>query len=333
MFSDGGLGGGRAFIFLNTPTPEIRFPKHSQKRKIFMNIAIIHQDLEWTETKILELFLEQDCSAKLYDIRTTEERDLAHFDLVINRVYASVANRNPDDNSKTLELLKQLENRGVCCINSYATTLADYSKSYSAKLMHENGVNTARTFKVNSSADFPRAIAFTSEVNFPVILKRDMGGRAFEVMYINNVEELQVRLSKAFDPQTLNSYNHAYVVQEFIKSADNFDCRIGIVDDTCSFAYGRTLLRTNDSPPWLASHSRGSELISYSPDSKVIDIAIRATQSIGALFNELDIALTEKGPVIIENNPTPNFIDEPEDVKRLEGVIHTILNKYQSFGS
>lgn len=297
-----------------------------------MKIALIHQDLEWTEKKIKEIFRDRGSFVGLFDIRTTEAKDLLHFDLVVNRVYASVANRNPEDNKKALALLKQLEIAGLCCINGYKTTLADYSKTYSAKLMFENNVKTPRTFKINSTAHFPEAIAFAQELRFPVIFKRDMGGRALDVMYIENVEEFQTALERAFSPQRLKFYNEAFVVQEFIKSISSHDCRVGIIGDEYSFAYGRTLTNPDDGPPWLGSHSMGSELISYTPSNEVIDLAVRATRSIGALFNEADIVLTEQGPVIIENNPTPNFIDDPEDIDRLKGVIHCILNKYEPIG-
>jgi glutathione synthase/RimK-type ligase-like ATP-grasp enzyme len=73
------------------------------------------------------------------------------------------------------------------------------------------------------------------------------------------------------------------------------------------FAYGRTLISKNNDTPWLASVSNGSKIIEYTPTQEQIDVAIRSTQSIGAFINEVDMIQTHDGPIVIENNPTPNY--------------------------
>ena len=55
------------------------------------------------------------------------------YDLVLNRVYASVANRNSRDVETTLELMRSLESRGVLCLNSYSSCRADYSKAFACE--------------------------------------------------------------------------------------------------------------------------------------------------------------------------------------------------------
>ncbi|MBU0461202.1 MAG: hypothetical protein KJ574_01310, partial [Nanoarchaeota archaeon] len=72
------------------------------------SIAILHQDLEWTEQEIQRQFVKRDIHAELFDVRETSICDLCDFEAVLNRVYASVANRNFLHNLKTLEMLKAL---------------------------------------------------------------------------------------------------------------------------------------------------------------------------------------------------------------------------------
>ena len=107
-----------------------------------MRVAILHQDLEWAEQKMQGLFQERGAQATLHDVRQPIDASidaLTGMDLVMNRVYASVANRNYRDNLTTLSLLAALEARGIPCLNSYATTQADYSKIHAAYLLHQAG--------------------------------------------------------------------------------------------------------------------------------------------------------------------------------------------------
>ncbi len=80
---------------------------------------------------------------------------------------------------------------------------------------------------------------------------------------------------------------------------------------------------------WLASTSNGSEKFKYEPSPLEIETARRATAAIGALYNEVDITFSAQGPVIIENNPTPNYV-QGEDRHMVEKAAMLINDKMQT---
>ncbi|MFH1972733.1 MAG: hypothetical protein ABIJ18_04630 [archaeon] len=292
-----------------------------------MRIAILHQDLEWAEEELQRQFQSRDVQTNLYDVRKTLVSDLVDYDLVLNRVYASVANRNWRDNLTTLELLQSLENQGIPCLNSLQTTRVDYSKSYSAEVMRDAGILTPRTMLLNGE-DKESALEFGLRLGYPLIVKRDMGGRGKDLVRVNNETELKQTLDHMLSPEYRAQYDAGIAIQEFLHSVGNHDCRIAIINGKLAFAYTRTLIpagSTNDS--WLASVSRGSEMFDYDPKPEEVAVALKATKSIGALFNEVDMAFTEDGIAIIENNPTPNY-DETE-LHRTTAVAKLITEKYR----
>lgn len=291
-------------------------------------IAILHQDLEWVEKTFQQIFTKKGFQTDLFDVRNTSFDDLKNYNLVLNRVYASVANRNFSDNLKTLDFLTELESNGINCLNSEQTSRADYSKFYSDSLMKKNGVPTPETLFLGSLDDISKAKDFSEKYSYPVVVKRDIGGRGKDVLKVNSEQELSSLLTSVFSESYLKDYAGGWVVQEFIDNVKGFDCRIAIVDDSFSSCYGRSLIPTQEGDVnWMASISNGSKILDYVPSEHELNIAIAATKSICALFNEVDLAFDSSGnPVIIENNPTPNYA--PEQVDLIEMAADKIIFKY-----
>ncbi len=55
--------------------------------------AILHQDLEWAEQTLQRYIVLKGHEAILVDLNDADNVDFTLFDVVLNRVYASVANR------------------------------------------------------------------------------------------------------------------------------------------------------------------------------------------------------------------------------------------------
>ena len=279
-----------------------------------MKIAILHQDLEIPEKNLLKVFRQKGHQAELFDVRITKPDVLQNCDVVLNRVYASVGNRNWQDNVVTLNLLEQMEKKGVKCINSFMTSKVDYSKAYAAQIMKTAGVKTPETIKLTSYHDLPEAVDFATKKGFPVILKRDLGGRSKDLFMLHDRAELLEKMQFVFAEHYRRDYDAGFVLQEFVKPVKEYDCRIAIVNGEFAFAFARTLARTkHDGMAWLASVARGSQSMEYNPSHEEIELAKKATEAIGAIWNEVDITFSENGPVIIENNPTPNFVSYAEE--------------------
>lgn len=297
-----------------------------------MKVAILHHDLEPTEKKLYELLLERGVDVNLLDVRKVKIEDFSDVDLVLNRVYASVANRDYSGVEKVLELLKQLEENGVVCLNSCRTSLFDYSKFDSYKLMKENGVPTPDSLFIRDFSEIGVIVKeAVGKFSFPMIIKRDTGGRGKDICRVNDQKELNSKLVTKFDLAKKEKYCGGFIVQEFLVASERYDCRIGIIDGSFGFSYKRSLICSNSEDVWLASTSNGSVEQNYAVGEEVKEIALKASKLIGAEYNEIDMYFTDSGPVVVEHNPTPNyFIDDKDDLFRMEKFVDAIVMKLEN---
>lgn len=275
--------------------------------------AILHQDLEWAEQTLQRYIVLKGHEAILVDLSDADNFDFSTCDVVLNRVYASVANRNWRDNLRVLDLLVRLEERGVRCINSHAASLADYSKYLSARMMAEAGVPTPETVFIKDMDELSAQSDKFSGWGYPLVIKREMGGRAVDICRAVDRDELTQWLEKVFSPSYQEEYAAGQVIQPFLKSIRPYDIRIAIVNGKYSYSYTRSLVsRREGEDPWLGSGQWGSDLVRYRPNEEEIHIAIAATEAINAFVNEVDMIETESGYSVIENNPTPGFTTNKE---------------------
>lgn len=293
-----------------------------------MKVGILHHDLEWAEKEMGRLLSEKGFEVIYSDVRDSNHDDLFDCDCVLNRIYASVGNRDCKSNVKVLELLKELEDKKIYCLNSYLATLNDYSKSKSSEVMNKNNIANPRTIFVGSvEEDRENILDFAKDEGYPLIIKRDMGGRGKDVLKVENEEELFFSLGKVFADG--DGYNQGFVVQAFARNVRGYDCRIAIVDGEFAFSFKRSLIGVSeDDELWLASVSRGSKKEGYDPSEEEIELAKKATGAINAVFNEVDLTFTKEGFVIIENNPTPNYM-EGQDEEKISGAVDLIVKKIQ----
>ncbi len=298
-----------------------------------MRIAILHQDLEYSEEMFQAEFRKHGQTADLFDVRETGAHELARYDIVLNRVYASVANRSSRDVETALDLLTTLEAMGVLCLNSHRTSMADYSKAAAVKILQRAGVATPTTLRVGDDPDRSVIAGFVRRHGYPLVMKRDMGGRGLDVRLVRDEGDLRRGLAHACSPEANARYHAGYILQEFVPSVTDHDCRIGVVNGHVAFAYARPLIPTADGEPaWYAGVSLGSKMVKhYRPGRDAIAAAIAATTAIGALFNEVDICLSSAGPVIIENNPTPQYT--PDGLYQLQRAVELILREAPLFGA
>ena len=294
-----------------------------------MKIAILHHDLENSERILRDLLEKRDIKVKMLDIRNTEIGDFEGVDVVLNRVYASVANRDFASNEKALILLKQLEDREIRCVNSLLTSFYDYSKFDTYKVMSDNNILTPRTVFISKREEIEKiAKEAIEELGLPIIVKRNSGGRAKDLFRADTEEKIIEILESRFDLAEEEDYRGGFILQNLIKSNKNFDTRIGGVGGEVAFSYGRKLISDESGEKWFSSVSKGSERMSFEASEEDKRIAIQASNLIGAEYNVVDIMFSEEGPVVIENNPTPNYVNNDEqDIFRMNKFIDTLLEE------
>jgi len=294
-----------------------------------MKIAILHHDIEMPELKFSEYLIERDCVVDLYDIRETSYEQLLDYNIVFNRVYSSVASRDFEMLYKTLSILNLLEKRGVKCINSFSASFTDYDKYRLYQMLSKKGIRTPQSIFIKSSKEINRlGKKAIKELGFPLVIKRNCGGKSYDVTRVNSFEEIKFVLNEMFKRAEEQGYKAGFLFQKFVKSIRDHDCRIGIVNGKFSFAYARSLITRNSTDNWMASTSGGSKEFFYNPTSEEVELAIKANKAIGALFSESDVMMTEEGPYIIEVNSTPGyFIEDENDIERMKIAVDSIIRE------
>lgn len=256
-----------------------------------MKTAIIYNSLEWCEQQLSKILQEKGHLVTFQYVNALESGD---FDLVFNRVMPSVASKDPNFFPNICHgYLEKLERKGVKVINSLAASRADIDKTFSADCMIKYGVPTPKTYE----AKVWNIDEIIEELGFPIIRKPSMSGRSDGIVKCNNADEL-------FRVLTLDEeINGCVIVQEYVESIKPYDYRLLVCKGKVLFASTRGLV-----DGWMGSISKGSKAYQLTEiPSEIENLAIRATNSIAATVNGVDIIMGKDGPVVIENNPTPNF--------------------------
>ncbi len=238
------------------------------------------------------------------------------YNIWMNRIYPSEASESVIN--KGLNVVSWLSKENCNTINPLTACAADYDKFFAFECMKQFGVPTPRTEKITSERG---AKYYVAEFSFPLIVKRNTGGKGIGVQKIDNLKKLEEVLN---DKEILYG---KYLIQEFIKPSRNHDIRVGVIDGKPLISYGRTLVSKNgDGKSWMGSCNHGSKIIPYDALEEERNLAVLASKAIGANLNEVDIQITKNGPVVIENNPTPGY-DEGEE-NWVELIVDYISRNY-----
>ncbi len=260
-----------------------------------MKIAIIYfKELQWTEEQLILFFKKQNIETDPIEVKELDPSRLKEYSLILNRIYASTANENQFDFKEFIEKLEEIEKAGIKVINSSFCSMCDYSKHFAAQAMEKQNILTPKTIKVSSLEEIKK---FLSEEN-PIIFKPDTGGRGASIYKIDSIEKIPEDIFSQKDTKSQD-----FIIQPLAKSIIPIDYRIFVCGEYVLCVNARTLVNG-----WLGSRSQGSEISLLDEFPKELkEIAIKATKTIDAEINSLDIVQTNKGFSIIENNPTPNF--------------------------
>ena len=233
----------------------------------------------------------------------------------MNRVYPSEADQGLIN--KGLNITAWLSARNYTTINPLPACIADYDKKFAYEAMKKWNVNTPKTEILEEKMDVEY---FKKEFGFPLIIKTNTGGKGIGVKKINNPSELENILLQ----RNIVSGNH--LVQKFVKPSASHDIRIGVINGEPLISYGRTLVKNESEDAWMGSCYHGSKIIPYQASEEELRLAILSSKALGAILNEVDMYITEDGPVIIENNLTPGY-DEGEE-RWIKLIVDHIYDKH-----
>ncbi|HEY0458954.1 MAG TPA: hypothetical protein VGC97_07345 [Pyrinomonadaceae bacterium] len=136
------------------------------------------------------------------------------YPLFFNRMSASAYLRGHGNAIfYTRALLASLEGAGVRVINGYEAFQIEISKALQSALFASLGVKFPKTRVVNSVSQI---IAATEDLQFPVIVKPNIGGRGAGIVKFDSLEELKAAADE--NPVDLGIDSTA-LVQEFVPKA------------------------------------------------------------------------------------------------------------------
>jgi ribosomal protein S6--L-glutamate ligase/tetrahydromethanopterin:alpha-L-glutamate ligase len=239
-----------------------------------------------------------------------ENIDLTCFDAIIVR---PIGRGSLEEIIFEMDLLHRLKRLGIYILNSPEAIEHSVDKYYALTLLEEAGLPVPRTVVTESSK---KALEAFHELGGDVIVKPIFGSRGMGCTRISdpNIAE------RVFN--TLNFHRSVLYLQEFLPH-ENYDIRILVLGGRILSA----MRRVADS--WKTNISVGAKPEYYKVNKKIGELALKASKVIGCELSGIDILMSKKGPVIIENNSQPGW-KGLQSVTKLnigDAIINYVLRK------
>jgi len=191
-----------------------------------------------------------------------------------------------------MDCLGRHEATGGVVINPARAVEAAVDKFLTSAKLAEAGLTTPRTI-VCQTAD--EALAAFEQLGCDVVLKPIFGSEGRGITRLND-EALAQRAFKM-----LSQLGAVLYVQEFIEH-EGLDFRLLLIGDDC------LAMRRRNKLDWRTNVSRGATGEKFDPPSGLIDMARRASQSVGALVAGVDILPARDGRLhVLEVNAVPGW--------------------------
>lgn len=199
---------------------------------------------------------------------------------------------------KDIRLAKQLEKLGYRLFNSREVIENCDDKILTFQVLANSGIKMPKTLfsamLFNGTGNGEADLGFTNIIeetfSYPLVIKEAFGSFGTQVYLIHNREELIAKQKELlYTP-------HLY--QEFIASSKGRDVRIYVVGDQVV----ASMYRHSDTD-FRANISNGASMSPYEPSEAFCQLAIKATQELGADFTGVDLLFGENNePILCEVN-------------------------------
>ncbi|MUV39426.1 Coenzyme gamma-F420-2:alpha-L-glutamate ligase [Lentibacillus sp. JNUCC-1] len=196
---------------------------------------------------------------------------------------------------KDIYLARQFEMLGIRVFNSAETIAVSDDKIATYQTLAKHGLAIPKTIigpKIFPGAELDARFSqyAVHELGFPLIVKEAYGSFGEQVHLIHNQDELDRCIEELND--------RPFVFQAFVSSSYGRDIRLHVVGDQVVAAMTRHA--SND---FRANITAGGSMKAYTPSSTEAQLAIKASQVLGADFAGIDLLFGEEdSPVICEVN-------------------------------
>ena len=232
-----------------------------------------------------------DCSIQLVGGTGTvwyKEEPVDYLDAIIPRIGAS-------GTAHGVHVIQQFESMGLVTTLTSSALHKSRDKLRCLQIMSEVGI------------DFPQSI-FGSTLDQPDYLIEAVGGCPVVIKTLKGTHGHGVVLAKdesaAFSIiETFQYLKEQFMVQEFINESKGEDLRALVVGDQVIAAMKRTAM-TGD---FRANLHRGGSALPIKLSKQEKETALLAVQSLGIRVAGVDMLQSERGPLLLEVNPSPGL--------------------------
>ncbi len=210
------------------------------------------------------------------------------LDAVIPRIGSSV-------NFYGCSIVRHLEQMNYYCAVSSNAIIQSRDKLRSLQLLASQGIGIPNTLYPHDTQDPYELI--TRLGGPPVVIKLLEGTHGAGVVLAESMNAA-VSIMEAF-----NRMKQRYILQEYIAEAKGADVRLLVVDGEVVAAMKRRA-KPGD---FRSNLHRGGSAIHVVPTSKEIETALKATEILGLKVAGVDLLESEKGPLLLEVNPSPGL--------------------------
>ncbi|HUP32464.1 MAG TPA: hypothetical protein VM184_05470 [Gaiellaceae bacterium] len=282
-------------------------------------VGILYEHPQWFLPLFAELerrdipFERIHAASLLFDPADLEPR----YSLVVNRMSPSAWTRGHERALfSTLHFLSYLEQTGTPVLNGRQAYAVELSKVRQISLLAGLGIEHPRTRVIDDPA---RAVEAARELEFPVIVKPNIGGSGAGIVSYASLEELAAaEVSLGVDGTAL--------VQEQLPTVGDSIIRIEILDGRLLYAIRLRLLpgSFNLCPadycdlPGIADgvSGRGLPIEAYQPPADVVDDAIRILDAAGMDLGGVEYLVNARTgePTFYDVNALSNFVANAPEV-------------------
>ncbi|HLR54954.1 MAG TPA: RimK family alpha-L-glutamate ligase [Pseudogracilibacillus sp.] len=197
---------------------------------------------------------------------------------------------------KDIYLARQLENESIPVFNQAEAIEVSDDKIKTYQALYKNNVPIPKTIIAPKTFGFTKQIEskfiekLESNLSYPLIIKEAFGSFGEQVYLIKHRQALIEKMKTLI--------HVPYLFQEFIHTSIGEDKRIQVVGDEVV-----TAMQRKSATDFRSNITAGGTMNPYSPTSMEEDVAIQASQAIGAHFSGVDLLLgSNNEPIVCEVN-------------------------------
>ncbi|GIO21782.1 RimK family alpha-L-glutamate ligase [Oceanobacillus sp. J11TS1] len=192
---------------------------------------------------------------------------------------------------KDIYLARQLEQLGVRVFNSSKAIEISDDKIYTYQILAKHQLPIPKTIiapkKYNAGSFSSLYIQkVIDNLGFPLIIKEAFGSFGEQVHLINNKDELTTIIS--------HMQQRPFLFQAYIEESKGRDIRVQVVGDKAITAVER-----QNSQDFRANVTNGGRMLPFSLQDELKELAVAATQAIGADFAGVDLLFGQDNTMLI----------------------------------